>query len=484
MTAFSDSSLEQTRVRRRFSANVVRAAALFAADLGAILTAATVAFLLHMVVQKPPMLRAVERVEQYGMKWSGWGTLLVLALLLAYFAVRGHYTLRLPFWLELKGLVLGSLLAFLADGLTRVSVFGVSYGLESGLRWLLMIPAFILTRHAAKTLLARCGFWTLRTMLIGERSALIDARTVLNSERGLGYEMIATTTLDETAGWTETGLGAAIWSSGCEFVVFVVGAGELQSERSVISALDRLGVPYALMPALSSNLFPTARFRSQHFFTPGAVMLIRENQLARFASRSLKTALDSIAACLLVVLFSPVFLILFWKVRADGGPALFRHERIGANGKPFYCLKFRTMVTNADQVLQDLLLHDAEARTEWATKRKLTKDPRVTSIGSFLRNTSLDELPQLFNVIRGEMSLVGPRPIVQAETHHYGYNLTYYCEAKPGITGLWQVSGRSCTTYDERVKLDVWYVQNWSLWHDGAILFKTIPAVLTRKGAQ
>ena len=263
-----------------------------------------------------------------------------------------------------------------------------------------------------------------------------------------------------------------------------MGSGELQAERNVISALDRLKVPYALMPALTSNLFPTSRFKSQHFFTPGAVMLVRENQLVRRVSRSLKTALDSIAACFLVVLFSPVFLILFWKVRADGGPALFRHERIGANGKPFHCLKFRTMVTNADQVLQELLLYDAEARAEWATKRKLTHDPRVTAIGSFLRNTSLDELPQLFNVIRGEMSLVGPRPIVQAETHHYGYNLTYYCEAKPGITGLWQVSGRSSTTYDERVKLDVWYVQNWSLWHDGAILFKTIPAVLTRKGAQ
>ncbi|MBV9655037.1 MAG: sugar transferase, partial [Acetobacteraceae bacterium] len=139
-------------------------------------------------------------------------------------------------------------------------------------------------------------------------------------------------------------------------------------------------------------------------------MLVRENQLARLITRSLKTALDSVAACLLVLLFSPVFLLLFWKVRADGGPALFRHERIGANGRPFGCLKFRTMVVNADQVLQDLLLQDADARAEWATRRKLTRDPRVTPIGAFLRNTSLDELPQLFNVIRGEMSLVGPRP--------------------------------------------------------------------------
>ena len=186
MTAFSDSSIEQTRVRRRVSATAVRALTLFTADLGAILTAVTVSFLLHMVVQQPPVLRAVERAGQYGVNWSGWGTLLVLGLLVIYFAVRGHYTLRLPLWLELKGVVLGCLMAFLADGLIRFSIFRASYGFESGIRWLLLIPALILTRHAARTLLARLGFWTLRTMVIGERSALADARTVLSAERGLG----------------------------------------------------------------------------------------------------------------------------------------------------------------------------------------------------------------------------------------------------------------------------------------------------------
>lgn len=193
--------------------------------------------------------------------------------------------------------------------------------------------------------------------------------------------------------------------------------------------------------------------------------------------------MDSVVASLLLILLSPLFLILFWKVRADGGPALYRQERIGANGRPFRCMKFRSMVTNADQVLQNLLVTDPVARAEWESKRKLSNDPRVTRIGTFLRTTSLDELPQLINVIRGEMSLVGPRPIVAAEAHHYGYNFAYYCDTKPGITGLWQVSGRSSTSYEERVKLDVWYVQNWSLWHDGAILLKTIPAVLLRKGA-
>ena len=484
MTAFSDSSIEQARLRRRVSATAIRALALLSADLAAFLTAATATLLLRMVVQsQPPLLTDIDKLDQYGVRWSGWGTAAALALLLCYFAIRGHYTLRLPFWLELKGLIVGSLLALIADMLVRVTVFDGGYGAD-GARWLLFVPCAVLMRHAARTALTRHGLWTLRTMMIGERAALADARTVLKAERGLGYEIASTANLDEMAGWTETNLGAAIWSSGCEFVVFVVGGGDPLAERTAIAALDGLNVSYALMPALQSTPFPATRFRSQHFFTPGAVMLVRENQLARLVTRSLKTALDSVAACLLVMLFSPVFLILFWKVRADGGPALFRHERIGANGRPFGCLKFRTMVTNADQVLQDLLLQDADARAEWATRRKLTRDPRVTPIGAFLRNTSLDELPQLFNVIRGEMSLVGPRPIVQAETHHYGYNLTYYCETKPGITGLWQVSGRSSTTYDERVKLDVWYVQNWSLWHDGAILFKTIPAVLTRKGAE
>ncbi len=167
----------------------------------------------------------------------------------------------------------------------------------------------------------------------------------------------------------------------------------------------------------------------------------------------------------------------------DGGPALYAHRRIGAGGREFMCLKFRSMITDGDAVLRRLLETDPKAAAEWSETRKLRRDPRITWIGRILRTTSLDELPQLLNVLRLEMSLVGPRPIVRGEIERYADEIAFYYETRPGITGLWQVSGRSDTSYVQRVHLDTWYVKNWTLWHDLAILAKTIPAVLKRQGA-
>jgi lipopolysaccharide/colanic/teichoic acid biosynthesis glycosyltransferase len=141
------------------------------------------------------------------------------------------------------------------------------------------------------------------------------------------------------------------------------------------------------------------------------------------------------------------------------------------------------MVPNAEKVLDDLLARDPIARAEWQEKTKITNDPRITPIGNFLRKTSLDELPQLLNVIGGSMSLVGPRPILLHETEKYGPKVAFYSNVRPGITGLWQVSGRSDTDYANRIRLDTWYVKNWSLWYDISILFKTVRVVLNREGA-
>jgi undecaprenyl-phosphate galactose phosphotransferase len=149
----------------------------------------------------------------------------------------------------------------------------------------------------------------------------------------------------------------------------------------------------------------------------------------------------------------------------------------------FGCLKFRTMVPDADGVLRRLLEDDPRARAEWESDFKLKDDPRITPIGAFLRRTSLDELPQLWNVLKGEMSLVGPRPIIEEELERYGDQVGYYLETRPGITGLWQISGRNDTGYEDRVALDSWYVRNWSLWYDLVILVKTINVVLQHKGA-
>jgi len=171
------------------------------------------------------------------------------------------------------------------------------------------------------------------------------------------------------------------------------------------------------------------------------------------------------------------------RIGLSGGAPIFGHARIGRYGRTFACFKFRTMVADAEGVLRRLLESDASARAEWERSYKLKDDPRITPIGAFLRRTSLDELPQLWNVLKGDMSLVGPRPIIEAELERYGDQVDYYLETRPGITGLWQISGRNDTGYEDRVALDSWYVRNWSLWYDLVILVKTVRVVLGREGA-
>ena len=197
-----------------------------------------------------------------------------------------------------------------------------------------------------------------------------------------------------------------------------------------------------------------------------------------------KRALDIFGAGVGLVLLAPFFLIVALMVRADGGPAFFAHQRVGRGGKLFGCLKFRSMVVDSQARLEALMANDPTARAEWEATRKLKNDPRITRIGGFLRSTSLDELPQLINVLRGEMSLVGPRPVQEAEIdRYYGASAAHYMAVRPGITGLWQVSGRSETSYESRVALDVTYVSRPSLLADLSILLRTPVAVLSRRGA-
>jgi Undecaprenyl-phosphate galactose phosphotransferase WbaP len=196
-----------------------------------------------------------------------------------------------------------------------------------------------------------------------------------------------------------------------------------------------------------------------------------------------KRLVDIVGAVVLGLVFSPLMLAIIVLMRREGGSVIFRHRRIGRGGRTFECLKFRTMIPNADQVLRTLLERDSELKAEWVRDHKLRNDPRITRLGRFLRRTSLDELPQLWNVLRGEMSLVGPRPVVREELLRYGRNVGVYLAAKPGITGLWQVTGRNDTDYRRRVVLDTYYVRNQNLLLDLYILAKTTSVVLGGTGA-
>ncbi len=197
-----------------------------------------------------------------------------------------------------------------------------------------------------------------------------------------------------------------------------------------------------------------------------------------------KRAFDIIFGLALLLAFLPLmFFVALTIFSFERGPIVFGHDRIGYSGRKFRCLKFRSMVPNAGTVLEEHLSRNPAARLEWEASQKLKDDPRITPIGKFLRATSLDELPQLLNVVRGDMSLVGPRPIVQAEVARYGGDIDAYTAARPGITGLWQVSGRSDVDYERRVLLDATYVRSWSLPGDVLILLRTVVVVFSRAGS-
>jgi exopolysaccharide production protein ExoY len=197
-----------------------------------------------------------------------------------------------------------------------------------------------------------------------------------------------------------------------------------------------------------------------------------------------KRSFDVSSALLALLILSPIFLMIMALVKlSDRGPAFYGHRRVGHNGRMFHCLKFRTMVMNGDEVLRQYLAANPEAAEEWKATRKLKNDPRVTAIGNVLRKLSLDELPQLINIIRGEMSVVGPRPVVDEELNYYESAASYYLSTRPGLTGLWQISGRNDVSYKERVDFDTQYVRNWSMMQDVSIIVKTIPAVCMSRGS-
>lgn len=265
---------------------------------------------------------------------------------------------------------------------------------------------------------------------------------------------------------------------------------ELAEAQEVLACLNRARLPYSVVLPFVG----LARSGLHLQEVVGADMVLAEMTPERgsWGALALKRVMDVAASLVLLVALFPVMATISALLMLQGGPVFFRQKRVGRNDARFNCLKFRSMRPDAEDRLQALLATNAEARREWAEFQKLSNDPRITPLGRILRNTSLDELPQLWNVLVGDMSLVGPRPIVSPDIDGYDgdrayYNhpdFIFYSRTTPGITGLWQVSGRASTSHDERVRLDRWYARNWSMWLDIYVLFKTVGAVLGRNGSR
>ena len=255
------------------------------------------------------------------------------------------------------------------------------------------------------------------------------------------------------------------------------------SMARLTETLDRYSglVPHLLVLSDTSTL-PTLWGASRSLGRLSGIEV--RNGLLMSTLQGVKRALDLLVVATALSLSLPVLLLIAVGVKLTSkGPIFYGHSRIGRHGRKFKTWKFRTMFTNGDEILRDHLARIASARDEWRTDQKLRHDPRVTPFGRFLRKTSLDEFPQLWNVLRGDMSIVGPRPIVESEVVHYGDVYRLYTSVKPGVTGLWQVSGRTNLSYHDRVLLDQFYIRHWSPWLDVYILAKTVVALLKRDGA-
>lgn len=402
-----------------------------------------------------------------------------------------HYTYRKPFWSELKE-VLRTILIF---AIIDLAIVAFSKWHLSRYIWVFTWSSVLvflpLLRFITKRLLRHFNLWKKQCVIIGAGGNAVDAFRALQSETDLGFDIQYFFSCEKVAGKARMhGLPVIsnerlLWRTtdrrNTQYIIALEDGQEKQREYWI----KRL----AMQRCRAVSVVPTTRglplnSTDMSFIFRHEVLILRiNNNLTKRSARIIKRIFDIVGSLAILLLLSPLLLILSVMVMRDGGSPIYGHTRVGRDGKLFKCLKFRSMVLNSQEVLDHLLQTNEAARLEWEKDFKLKDDPRITRVGRLLRATSLDELPQLLNVLRGEMSLVGPRPVVQEELERYKENKEYYLMAKPGMTGLWQISGRNDVDYDTRVYFDAWYVKNWSLWDDIAILFKTIRVVAKRDGA-
>lgn len=405
---------------------------------------------------------------------------------------QGHYSQFRPFWAELQEVakIVGAIAAF---DLFLLFIIGVQFSrLWFGFFLIFICVVIPYGRELTKLRMIRQGIWYQPTYIIGAGSSAFRTANALKSDSSLGYEIVGFVDLLQssktTIGPDNIPIARELTSSTTD---------RLRESPRLIFALDTLVELEQCQSILASEIassryvtvvppsfgLPLYGASVVGIFRHDTALLKVQNRLMSRRSQYTKRLSDVIIGTVCLILFSPMFLGLWYLIRRDGGPMLFKHRRIGREGKEFDCYKFRSMVSDNQDVLDRYLEKNPDQQAEWTASRKLKHDPRVTKIGHYLRRTSIDELPQLINVLKGEMSLIGPRPIVQDELHLYGQFRDYYLSMTPGMTGLWQVSGRTDTTYNERVRLDVWYTRNWSLWTDLVVLIKTVKTLIGRHGA-
>lgn len=393
---------------------------------------------------------------------------------------------------ELRKIFHGTTLSFLivatatffardAEAYSRTVVIGA---------WAFSLFGVAATRMALRHYLSRQPWWGERIVIIGSYKSAVRVYETLMRNANLGFRplgLILVPSGDECASPPDPRIlgdlpAAAAIGSALQSRFAMIALPE-RSAAEVAEITHRYAAGFHRVIVIS-DLFNLASLQVTTVDVGGYLGVEFRHRLLFRTPRFVKRSLDLIAAFAGLILLSPFFLLMGILIRLSSpGPIFYSQSRIGYGGARFRAWKFRTMCKDADQVLKAYLKSRPALREEWACEQKLKSDPRVTRVGRFLRASSLDELPQLWNVIKGEMSLIGPRPIVDSEIEKYGRQFDLYKRVRPGISGLWQVSGRNNTTYSERVRFDDYYVRNWSVWLDLHIIARTVRVVLTREGA-
>lgn len=403
----------------------------------------------------------------------------------------GAYTKRLTFWDEVK-------LLWKSAFIVSLTIFTILFIGKLGSRFsrgiilgmfalsLFLMPAL---RLLSKMIIYRMGFLKRKVLIIGAGHAGIMALHAIRREKNLGYEVAGFIDDNRPSRFVE-GLKVHKGEGKIERFIkkccindIVIAKPEIKKEKLIelINRIQHQASSILYIPELTGIAVLGTELR--HFFDEQTMVIEIKNNLDRPVNYFIKRCFDFLLSLLMLPLILLLTVIFFILIRLTSkGPAIFKQTRIGKNGRHFTCYKFRTMYVDAERRLKELLDNDPEARKEWEQFWKLKNDPRVTPVGRFLRKTSLDELPQIFNVLKGEMSLVGPRPYLPREWDYIKEHSEVILSVPPGITGLWQTCGRNDKTFKERIILDAWYVRNWNLWLDIVILLKTIVVVFGSKG--
>ena len=415
---------------------------------------------------------------------------------LFFLAYEGLYSKRFSFWDEVNALWKAVFLSTV--GIFVIASLGQLSHIVSRTSIILMgvfsFPVLPATRIGVKRLLFRFGRFRRRVLILGAGGTGRLILNALRKEPNYGYKVIGFLDDDETkAGMRIDGLKVRrgvdratsyLRSGRVSDVIIAMPGAATERLQHLINTLQHRAERILYVPDLHGIAVLGTSF--QHFFHEQAFALELKNNLARPVNVALKRCFDLVMGLLLLPFVLLSMLVIGILIKIDSpGPVIFSQERMGKRlASSFRCMKFRSMYVDAEERLTAILGSDPAARGEWEKCCKIKDDPRVTRIGKYLRATSLDELPQLLHVLSGKMSLVGPRPVTQREIDEYYGDAAVLCfGVPPGITGLWQVTGRSGTTYDYRISLDSWYVRNWNVWLDMVILFKTVGVVIKREGA-